>query len=74
MSSVVVFPEAQLLDSDFILFLLPHALLDNVAIYFDTTYEITPCPDVHASISFAQFRKFFPQPLGTLALENPHHM
>ncbi|MGA3118119.1 MAG: hypothetical protein ABSF90_27265 [Syntrophobacteraceae bacterium] len=39
MSSVVVFPEVRLLNSDFIILLLSHLLLDNVAIYSDSTYE-----------------------------------
>lgn len=39
MSSVVVFPEVQLLGSDFIFLLLSHILLYSVAIYSDSTYE-----------------------------------
>jgi hypothetical protein len=39
MSSVVVFPEVQLLGSDFILVRLSHILLYNAAIYSDSTYE-----------------------------------
>ena len=74
MSSVVVFPEVQLLGSDFFLLLLSYVLLDSVAIYSDSTYEIATSPDVHAPVALAQFRKFFPQPLGTFALENLHHM
>ncbi len=37
-----------MLGSGFILLLLSHVLFDNVAIYSNSTYEITPSPDVHA--------------------------
>jgi hypothetical protein len=69
MSSVVVFPEAQLLASYFIILLLTDILLYDFTIHSNGTHKVSPSPNVHSPILPSQLREFLPQPLSTLTLD-----